>query len=130
MARLLVTGGAGFIGGNEERANIDIVNSICRELDNAFASDSILAQRFPNAPAAIGRQSSLLITSIKDRPGHDWRYAIDTERIKDELGFSPKYDFASGLQKTITWMLDQEPWWRAVMDGSYRDWVDTHYGSG
>jgi dTDP-glucose 4,6-dehydratase len=118
------------IGGNEERANIDIVNSICGELDNAFTLDPILAQRFPNAPAASGRQSSSLITSVKDRPGHDWRYAIDAERIKDELGFSPKYDFTTGLQKTITWMLDQEPWWRAVMDGSYRDWIDTHYDSG
>jgi dTDP-glucose 4,6-dehydratase len=117
------------IGGEEEHANIDIVNSICEALDHRFNSDSELAQRFPNAPAVSGRKSASLITWVKDRPGHDWRYAIDAEHIKAELGFSPKYDFAAGLEKTLTWMLDQEAWWRAVMDGSYRDWIDTHYKS-
>jgi len=115
------------IGGNEEHANIDIVNTICASLDEAFASDPGLAKRFPNAPAASGGQSASLITSVKDRPGHDWRYAIDASRIKDELGFSPQYDFATGLRMTIDWMLDQESWWRAVMDGSYRDWIATQY---
>ena len=123
------TGETYNIGGNEEWANIDIVNSICKELDNVFASDPSLAQRFPNAPAARGRESASLITSVKDRPGHDWRYAIDAERIKVELGFSPKYDFSTGLKKTLNWMLSQELWWRAVMDGSYRDWIDTHYNA-
>jgi len=115
------------IGGNEERANIDIVNTICASLDEALASEPDLAKRFPNAPAASGGQSASLITSVKDRPGHDWRYAIDARRIKDELGFSPQYDFATGLRKTIDWMLDEESWWRAVMDGSYRDWIATQY---
>ena len=118
------------IGGNEERANIDIVKTICKSLDAAFAADPDLAQRFPNAPAANGRQSASLITSVKDRPGHDWRYAIDAARAKNELGFSPQHDFATGLKKTITWMLDHESWWRAVMDGSYREWVATHYAGG
>jgi dTDP-glucose 4,6-dehydratase len=115
------------IGGNEERANIDIVNTICASLDEAFASEPGLAKRFPNAPAANGGQSASLITSVKDRPGHDWRYAIDARRIKEELGFSPQYDFPTGLRKTVDWMLDQESWWRAVMDGSYRDWIATQY---
>ena len=115
------------IGGNEERANIDIVKTICERLDEAFASEPDLAERFPNAPAASGGQSASLITSVGDRPGHDWRYAINASRIKNELGFSPQHDFATGLQKTLTWMLDQEPWWRAVMDGSYRDWIATQY---
>jgi dTDP-glucose 4,6-dehydratase len=118
------------IGGNEERANIDIVNAICEELDNAFASDSALRQRFPNAPAGSGRPTSSLITSVKDRPGHDWRYAIDASHISTQLGFSPSYDFATGLQKTLAWMLGEESWWRAVMDGSYRDWIDTQYKNG
>lgn len=111
------------IGGNEERANIDIVQQICAQLDKAFSCDPNLAERFPNSPAARGDSTASLITSVKDRPGHDWRYAIDASRIKDELGFSPQRDFAAGLEKTINWMLEQEPWWRAVMDGSYRDWV-------
>ncbi len=115
------------IGGNEERANIDIVNIICADIDQAFAADPQLATRFPNAPAANGGQTASLITSVKDRPGHDWRYAIDASRMKNELGFSPQHDFDSGLQKTLTWMLKHESWWRAVMDGSYRDWVTTHY---
>ncbi len=115
------------VGGNEERANIDIVNTICEAIDAAFAADPGLAARFPDAPAAGGRDSASLITSVKDRPGHDWRYAIDASRAQRELGFSPQHDFIGGLQNTINWMLDNEAWWRAVMDGSYRDWVAKHY---
>ena len=115
------------IGGNEERANINIVNTICAAIDAAFAEDETLQSRFPNAPAGKGAPSASLITSVKDRPGHDWRYAIDAGRVKKELGFSPRHDFVSGLNNTIAWMLGNEPWWRAVMDGSYRDWVATHY---
>lgn len=117
------------IGGNEERANIDIVKSICEAIDAAFPADPTLATRFPNAPAAKGNSSTSLITSVKDRPGHDWRYAIDATLANRELGFSPKYDFNSGLQNTIKWMLNNEAWWRSVMDGSYRDWVAKHYAA-
>ena len=115
------------IGGNEERANIDIVNTICAAIDAAFSADQTLAERFANAPAASGGESASLITSVKDRPGHDWRYAIDASRINSELGFSPQHDFSTGLGKTLTWMLDHESWWRSVMDGSYRDWVASQY---
>lgn len=117
------------IGGNEERANIDIVETICAEIDNAFTTSSRLAERFPEAPAANGGHTATLIESVKDRPGHDWRYAIDARRIENELGFTPQHDFASGLKKTITWMLANESWWRAVMNGSYRDWISSHYES-
>ncbi len=115
------------IGGDEERANIDIVQTICEGIDQAFRSVAGLAERFPNAAAASGGRTASLITSVKDRPGHDWRYAIDASRIRDELGFSPRHDFETGLSKTLTWMLDHESWWRAVMDGSYRDWITSHY---
>lgn len=118
------------IGGNEEHANIDIVNMICAGIDQAFADNPDLSQRFPHAPAAKGNESASLITSVRDRPGHDWRYAINAGRIQGELGFSPQHDFTSGLQKTITWMLDQEPWWRSVMDGSYRKWIASQYVTG
>ncbi len=117
------------IGGNEERANIDIVNTICAAIDAAFANDEDLAIRFPAAPAATGGPTRSLVTSVKDRPGHDWRYAIDPSRARDELGFKPKHDFAGGLASTIDWMLNNENWWRSVMDGSYRDWVTEHYAS-
>ncbi len=115
------------IGGNEERANIDIVNSICSSIDAEFAENTGLSKRFPNAPAAGGAQTASLITSVKDRPGHDWRYAINAARIRNELGFSPVHNFESGLQHTLHWMLDNEPWWRAIMDGSYRDWIEAQY---
>lgn len=116
------------IGGNEEHANIDIVKTICQKVDEAFVANPALVSRFPDAPAASGRHSDSLITSVKDRPGHDWRYAIDASKAMKELGFSPSYDFATGLDNTIAWMLGNEHWWRSVMDGSYRNWMATHYG--
>ena len=115
------------IGGNEEHANLDIVNTLCTCIDTVFADNRDLAERFPNAPAAEGNATSSLITMVKDRPGHDWRYAIDASRIENELGFTPTHDFESGLMKTVTWMLESEAWWRAVLDESYRDWIQDQY---
>lgn len=124
-----VVGESYNVGGNEEHANVDIVDAICTAIDLSFRSDPELAKRFPDAPAAKGLCSSSLVTSVQDRPGHDWRYAIDARRAQNELGFSPKQTFASGLANTIRWMLENESWWRGVMDGSYRDWVEKHYAS-
>jgi dTDP-glucose 4,6-dehydratase len=64
---------------------------------------------------------------VKDRPGHDRRYAIDARKITEELGFVPCESFETGIQKTIAWYLANEPWWRAVMDGSYRHWIRRNY---
>lgn len=115
------------IGGRNEWRNIEIVREICLVIDDAFAHSPALAEQFPEAPAAHGEPTSGLITMVKDRPGHDWRYAVDTTRITEELGFVPKENFETGLKKTLKWMLDNEAWWRAVMDGSYRAWIDTQY---
>jgi len=115
------------IGGNEEHANLDIVSTLCVCIDDVFADSPALAERFPNAPTVEGNTTSSLITMVKDRPGHDWRYAIDASRIETELGFTPSYDFESGLRKTVTWMLENEAWWRAVLDESYRNWIDDQY---
>ena len=115
------------IGGNEERANMEIVTTLCSCIDDVFASDQELAERFPNAPAAKGGVTSSLVAMVKDRPGHDWRYAIDASRIESELGFKPAYNFASGLRNTLSWMLENEAWWRAVLDESYRDWIENQY---
>jgi len=104
------------IGGNEEHANLDIVNSICSIIDDIFSNDSTLAHRFPNAPAAKGTPTSTLITMVKDRPGHDWRYAIDANLIEEELDFTPSYNFKTGLRDTVAWMLENETWWQAVLD--------------
>lgn len=115
------------IGGNDERANIDIVNEICLRIDTLFEERPDLADAFPDAPAAKGVPTESLITFVKDRLGHDWRYAIDATKSKNELNYEPQEDFDSGLTHTIDWMLSNETWWRSVMDGSYRDWLETNY---
>jgi dTDP-glucose 4,6-dehydratase len=116
------------IGGNAECSNLDMVQRICALIDERFSGDDSLQKRFPDAPAAQGRETAELITMVKDRPGHDWRYAIDSTRAKSELGFEPSLDLDDGLRRTLDWILANESWWRHVMDGSYREWVDTQYG--
>lgn len=115
------------IGGNNECSNIDLVGQICAGIDELFAGDEKLRRRFPDAPAANGRQTDSLITFVKDRRGHDWRYAIDASKASSELEYAPQENLASGLRKTLEWMLANEPWWRAVMDGSYREWIAKNY---
>jgi len=115
------------IGGNNECANLDIVRQICRRIDAAFERDESLADAFPESPAATGGDSETLITFVKDRLGHDWRYAIDATRSRDELGYEPAQSFDTGLDLTLQWMLSNVPWWQSVMDGSYRDWIEKHY---
>ena len=94
------------IGGNNEISNIDIVNTICSILDEL-------------KPRSGGKSYNNLITFVTDRPGHDFRYAIDATKIKNKLGWSPKETFASGIRKTIQWYLDNESWWRKIQDGTY-----------
>ncbi len=121
-------GGVYNIGGNNEWTNIDIVRQVCGLMDECFVRDEALKARFPDAPQVRGRKAESLITHVKDRPGHDRRYAIDAAKCRAELGYVPLESFETGIRRTITWMLDNEPWWRAVMDGSYRDWLDRNYG--
>ncbi len=115
------------LGGNNEWQNIDIVKQICAILDQSFVEDETLHTRFPDAPAAHGQKTESLITFVKDRLGHDWRYAIDATLAETELGYSPRQSFETGIQLTLNWMLENEAWWRAVMDGSYRDWISKNY---
>jgi dTDP-glucose 4,6-dehydratase len=116
------------VGGRNEWRNIDIVELLCRLVDQAFAGDPGLARRFPRAPAGLGRPTRELISFVQDRPGHDRRYAIDGSKIERELGYCPAESFETGIRKTVAWYLANEPWWRAVMDGSYRDWIGRNYG--
>jgi dTDP-glucose 4,6-dehydratase len=67
------------------------------------------------------------VTLVKDRPGHDRRYAIDASRVERELGFTPGESFETGIRKTVAWYVANEGWWRGVMDGSYREWLRRHY---
>jgi dTDP-glucose 4,6-dehydratase len=115
------------IGGCNERANIDIVRQVCALLDDAVGTCASLQAQFPRCPAARGALTASLITFVDDRPGHDRRYAIDAGKAQRELGFEPAETFATGLHKTVTWYLEHESWWRGVMDGSYRDWLERQY---
>ena len=94
------------IGGNNEIKNIDIVNTICSTLDEL-------------RPIVDGSSYSELINYVVDRPGHDFRYAIDASKINKRLGWSPKETFETGIRKTIQWYLDNENWWRNIQDGTY-----------
>jgi dTDP-glucose 4,6-dehydratase len=115
------------IGGNNEWANIDIVKAISVLVEQEFSKNGELAVRFPYAKAAIEQDTASLITYVKDRPGHDRRYAIDATKSNNELGYQPKESFDTGIAKTVAWYLNNEKWWQSVMDGSYQDWLQQQY---
>lgn len=115
------------IGGHNEWANLDIVKLVGRLLEQTFADDPQWAKKYPDAVAAAEGRTESLITYVKDRPGHDRRYAIDATKTTRELGYHPQETFESGIAKTVQWYLHNDAWWRNVMDGSYRDWVDQQY---
>ena len=102
------------IGGCSELPNLDVVQTICATLD---------ALR----PRADGRAYAEQITFVKDRPGHDRRYAIDAGKVGRELGWVPRETFASGIRKTVDWYLDHPEWVRDVTSGEYREWISQHY---
>jgi len=115
------------IGGNNEWANIDIVKEVRQLVETAFATDAALAAKYPEALAAIAQNTQSLITYVKDRPGHDRRYAIDATKTNQELGYVPRESFETGIAKTVQWYLDSEAWWQGVIDGSYQDWIKQQY---
>ncbi len=115
------------IGGGSEAENLYLVQQLCAIADELFATDPSLQSRFPGAPAASGKRSESLVTYVKDRPGHDRRYAINCSKIESELGYRAQVKVAAGLRSTFSWYLANEAWWRAVMDGSYRQWVMQQY---
>lgn len=102
------------IGGNSERKNLDVVNIICDLVD----------EMSPNA--ALGPRRNL-ITYVKDRPGHDRRYAIDASKLARELGWCPAERFESGLRKTVRWYLDHPEWVESVRTGAYLEWIRQNY---
>ena len=123
IERVIKAGRAGEtynIGGHNEWRNLDVVTLLCELFDARFAADPTLAVRFPDSPCAVGQSAKSLITFVTDRPGHDTRYAIDASKISEELGFVPAETFDSGLAKTVNWYLHNEQWWKAILDGSYR----------
>lgn len=103
------------IGGGTARPNLEVVRTICAILDE---------QR----PRADGRPYADQIAFVKDRPGHDRRYAIDAGKIERELGWRPRETFESGIRKTVAWYLQNQAWVEGVTSGAYRHWVSSHYG--
>jgi dTDP-glucose 4,6-dehydratase len=118
IARVLEAGTVGEtynIGGWNEKANIDVVKTICARLDQL-------------RPRADGKPYAEQITFVKDRPGHDRRYAIDARKIERELGWKPQETFDTGIQKTVQWYLDHPEWVQGVTSGEYRKWIGKQYG--
>lgn len=103
------------IGGHSEKTNNDVVDTVCRMVDRFF----------PDSPHTPHRN---LIEYVTDRPGHDWRYAIDTAKIEAELDWRPSVDFESGILRTVEWYLDNEAWIASIQSGEYRRWMDLNYG--
>jgi dTDP-glucose 4,6-dehydratase len=96
------------VGGNNEKTNLSVVETICTILDDL-------------RPRADGESYTTQIGFVADRPGHDARYAIDASRIRDELGWEPAETFETGIEKTVRWYLDNEAWWRAIVDERQAD---------
>ncbi|WP_129139171.1 dTDP-glucose 4,6-dehydratase [Modicisalibacter coralii] len=105
------------IGGHNEHRNLEVVERICTLLDELA----------PEHPAGVSRYAEL-ITYVKDRPGHDLRYAIDAGKIERDLGWRPLETFESGLRKTVQWYLENDDWVEGVTSGAYREWTSHHYG--
>ncbi|MDP1939386.1 MAG: dTDP-glucose 4,6-dehydratase, partial [Gallionella sp.] len=131
------------VGGWNEKANIDIVHTVCDLLDElrplTASQSSVLSPSRNNlghsTPVVRGRplrsQSSSyrsLITFVTDRPGHDRRYAIDARKLERELGWKPAETFETGIRKTVQWYLDNQEWVNNVLSGDYRQWVEKQYG--
>ena len=103
------------VGGRNERTNLEVVNVICALLDEL-------------KPRADGNSYSTQISFVKDRPGHDLRYAIDASKLENELGWKAQENFESGIRKTVQWYLANQDWVQSVTSGEYRTWVDHQYG--
>ncbi|MGY8164477.1 dTDP-glucose 4,6-dehydratase, partial [Klebsiella pneumoniae] len=104
------------IGGHNEKANLDVVYAIC----------DLLEELAPNKPEGVAQYKDL-ITYVKDRPGHDVRYAIDATKIKDELNWVPEESFETGLRKTVEWYLNNKEWVEHVQSGEYQSWLNKQY---
>jgi dTDP-glucose 4,6-dehydratase len=102
------------VGGWNEKANLDVVNTLCAILDEL-------------KPRADGASYSTQITFVKDRPGHDRRYAIDASKIERELGWKPQETFETGIHKTVAWYLENQDWVDHVVSGDYRNWLNKQY---
>jgi dTDP-glucose 4,6-dehydratase len=102
------------VGGLNEQKNLEVVHTLCAILDELHPE---------------GAPHNRLITYVKDRPGHDRRYAIDCSKLQGELGWAPKESFRTGIRKTVEWYLDHQSWVAKIVSGEYRDWITGNYGA-
>ncbi|MFA0788940.1 dTDP-glucose 4,6-dehydratase [Microbulbifer echini] len=111
------------IGGNNEWSNLDVVKFICQRMNDKFANNVQLREKYPQAKKVLLGQSQDLITYVSDRAGHDRRYAVDSRKANFQIGFQQKETFDSGIQKTINWYLSNDAWWKSVKNGSSQEWM-------
>ena len=104
------------VGGWNEKPNIEVVRTLCALLDEL-------------QPRTDGQSYATQMTFVKDRPGHDRRYAIDARKLERELGWRPEETFETGLRKTVQWYLSHGDWVEEVTSGNYRSWIGQNYGS-
>ena len=117
------------IGGDGETRNLELVHALCAIMDSAFERETALRSRFSEAPGAQGRSAAELITHVRDRPGHDRRYAIDFRKAQSALGYTPQYDLRRGLAQTVQWYLENGDWWLPLMSRDYDEWVRSNYAA-
>ena len=115
------------VGGNSETTNIEIVRTLCAIVDEHCAAHPDMRKAFPDSPALNGRASAELITHVRDRLGHDRRYAINYSKAARELGYAPARTLPGGMRATVDWYLDNAGWWQALLGRDYADWVEKNY---
>jgi dTDP-glucose 4,6-dehydratase len=116
------------IGGNAETTNIEVIRTLCALTDEVLASRAELRAVFANSPSVNGGRALDLISHVRDRPGHDRRYAIDYRKAARELAYSPTRDLKTGLRETLQWYLSNRTWWEALLGPEYANWIQKNYG--
>lgn len=117
------------IGGDGEITNLELVRLLCASMHRLFAASSDLSSEFPRSLPAQGANSFGLIEHVRDRPGHDRRYAIDYSRAVRDLAYSPAVALRDGLGMAVKWYLSHQEWWRALLGRDYHQWLSDNYGS-
>jgi dTDP-glucose 4,6-dehydratase len=115
------------IGGNSETTNIHIVRTLCDLVDRQLGAHPEHRDSFPASPIFNGKRAAQLITHVRDRPGHDRRYAINYSKAARSLGYSPARDIRSGLASTVEWYLQRVDWWQGLLGRDYATWLEKNY---
>lgn len=115
------------VGGNSESTNVQIVRALCGLLDQKLQAHPEYRDSFPQSPFFNGKKSVELISHVRDRPGHDRRYAIDYSKAGRDLGYAPRFGLQEGLASTVDWYLRRVDWWRPLLGRDYADWLNKNY---